>query len=221
MPSVQWKKAVYGQPWYPGETVITGIGQGYMLTTPLQLATATSAMAMRGYEVLRPRFLRATRKQNQLEELASATAMPNISVENELYWDQVIDAMVEVAHKPNGTAFKIGKDAKYKIAGKTGTAQVFGLAEDEEYEEENLSKKLHDHGLFIAFAPVEDPKIAIAVIVENGGGGSKSAAPVARVVMDHYLLSKEELVETYGANYDSTKEYVSQSPAALASALEQ
>ncbi len=220
MPSVQWKKAVYGQPWYPGETVITGIGQGYMLTTPLQLATATSAIAMRGYEVLRPRFLRATRKQNQLEELASATAMPNISVENELYWDQVIDAMVEVAHKPNGTAFKIGKDAKYKIAGKTGTAQVFGLAEDEEYEEENLSKKLHDHGLFIAFAPVEDPKIAIAVIVENGGGGSKSAAPVARIVMDHYLLSKEELVETYGANYDSTKEYVSQSPAALASALE-
>ncbi len=220
MPSVQWKKAVYGQPWYPGETVITGIGQGYMLTTPLQLATATSAIAMRGYEVLRPRFLRATRKQDQLEELASATAMPNISVENELYWDQVISAMVEVAHKPNGTAFKIGKDAKYKIAGKTGTAQVFGLAEDEEYEEENLSKKLHDHGLFIAFAPVDDPKIAIAVIVENGGGGSKSAAPVARVVMDHYLLSKEELVETYGAQYDPSKQNVNQSPTALVSVLE-
>ncbi len=221
MPSVEWKKAVYGQPWYPGETVITGIGQGYMLATPLQLAAATSALAMRGHEVLRPRFLRSTRKQDQLEEPASATAMPNISVENDLYWDQVISAMVDVAHKPNGTAFRIGKDAKYKIAGKTGTAQVFGLAEDEEYEEENLSKKLHDHGLFIAFAPVDDPRIAIAVIVENGGGGSKSAAPVARLVMDHYLLSKEDLVETYGAKYDSSHEFSDGTPAALASVLEQ
>ncbi len=197
MPSVQWKKAVYGQPWYPGETVITGIGQGYMLATPLQLATATSALAMRGQGV-RPRFLHATRNQNQEKELASATALPSIYVENDLYWDQVVAAMIEVAHKPNGTAFKIGKDAKYKIAGKTGTAQVFGLAEDEEYDEEKISKELRDHGLFIAFAPADEPRIAIAVIVENGGGGSKSAAPIARVVMDHYLLSKEELADIYG-----------------------
>jgi len=198
MPSVQWKKAVHGQPWYPGETVITGIGQGYMLATPLQLAAATGALAMRGQGV-RPRFLRAVRKPGHIEELAVATAMPVVSVESDLYWDQVISAMIDVAHKPNGTAYKIGKDAKYKIAGKTGTAQVFGLEEDEEYEEENVAEKLRDHGLFIAFAPAEDPKIAIAVIVENGGGGSKSAAPVARVVMDHYLLSKEELVEIYGS----------------------
>jgi len=197
MPSVQWKKAVYGLPWYPGETVITGIGQGYMLATPLQLAVSTSALAMRGQGV-RPRFLRAIRKHDHVEELASATAMPVVSIESDLYWDQVISAMIDVAHKPNGTAFKIGKDAKYKIAGKTGTAQVFGLAEDEEYEEENVAEKLRDHGLFIAFAPADDPKIAIAVIVENGGGGSKSAAPVARVVMDHYLLSKEELADIYG-----------------------
>ncbi len=196
MPSVQWKKAVYGQPWYPGETVITGIGQGYMLATPLQLAVATSAIAMRGHGV-RPRFLRATRKQDQLEELASSTAMPSVYVENDVYWDQIISAMIDVAHKPNGTAFRIGKDAKYTIAGKTGTAQVFGLAEDEEYEEENVAEKLRDHGLFIAFAPAEEPKIAIAVIVENGGGGSKSAAPVAKIVMDHYLLSEEELAEEY------------------------
>jgi penicillin-binding protein 2 len=196
MPSVQWKKAVYGQPWYPGETVITGIGQGYMLTTPLQLAVATSAIAMRGQGV-RPRFLHSTRSQDETPELAAITAMPSIELNSDLYWDQVISAMIDVAHKPNGTAFKIGKDAKYKIAGKTGTAQVFGLAEDEEYEEENVAEKLRDHGLFIAFAPADDPKIAIAVIVENGGGGSKSAAPVAKVVMDHYLLSKEELVATY------------------------
>ena len=107
--------------------------------------------------------------------------------------------MVDVAHKPNGTAYRIGKDAKYKIAGKTGTAQVFGLAEDEEYEEENVAEKLRDHGLFIAFAPADDPKIAIAVIVENGGGGSKSAAPVAKIVMDHYLLSGDQLSKIYHA----------------------
>ena len=204
MPSVQWKKAVYGQPWYPGETVITGIGQGYMLTTPLQLAVATSAIAMRGQGV-RPRFLHSTRGKDEAQELASITAMPSIDINSDLYWDQVISAMVDVAHKPNGTAFRIGKDAKYKIAGKTGTAQVFGLAEDEEYEEENVAEKLRDHGLFIAFAPVDDPKIAIAVIVENGGGGSKSAAPVARTVMDHYLLSKEELKVMYQAKDKALK----------------
>lgn len=193
IPSQEWKRRVYGQPWYPGETVITGIGQGYMLTTPLQLATATSALAMRGQGV-RPRFLRAIRKQGDVEEMAHATAMQTIDISNEYYWDQIISAMVDAVHKPNGTAYRIGKDAKYQIAGKTGTAQVFGLAEDEEYEAEKIEEKLRDHGLFIAFAPVDDPKIAIAVIVENGGSGSRAAAPVAKVVMDNYLLSKEELL---------------------------
>ncbi len=193
MPSQEWKKGMYGQPWYPGETIITGIGQGYMLTTPLQLATAASALAMRGQGV-QPRFLRAIRTQGNVEEMAHATAMPYIEVTNEYYWDQIISAMIDAVHKPNGTAFRIGKDAKYKIAGKTGTAQVFGLAEDEEYEEENIEEKLRDHGLFIAFAPANDPKIAIAVIVENGGSGSRAAAPVAKAVMDNYLLSKEELL---------------------------
>ena len=191
VPTQEWKRGAYGQPWYPGETIITGIGQGYMLTTPLQLVTATSAIAMRG-QGIRPRFLRAIRKDGE-EESVHATAMQTINVSNEYYWDQIISAMEDAVHKPNGTAYRIGKDAKYKIAGKTGTAQVFGLAEDEEYEEEKIDEKLRDHGLFIAFAPVEEPKIAIAVIVENGGSGSKAAAPVAREVMDHYLLSKEEL----------------------------
>lgn len=193
VPTQDWKRGVHGQPWYPGETVITGIGQGYMLTTPLQLAVATSAIAMRGQGV-QPRFLRAIRKQGDVQVMAHATAMPYIEVNNDLYWDQIISAMVDVVHKPNGTANRIGRKAKYKIAGKTGTAQVFGLAEDEEYEEENIAEKLRDHALFIAFAPADDPKIAVAVIVENGGSGSSVAAPVARIVMDNYLLTKEELV---------------------------
>ena len=193
VPSQEWKRAAYGQVWYPGETIITGVGQGYMLATPLQLATATSALALRG-QGIQPRFLRAVRKQGEVEETAHATAMQSIDISNEHFWDQIISAMVDAVHKPNGTAYRIGKDAKYQIAGKTGTSQVFGLAEDEEFEEENIDKKLRDHGLFIAFAPVDDPKIAIAVIVENGGSGSRVAAPIAKVVMDNYLLSKKELL---------------------------
>ena len=193
MPSQEWKRNAYGQPWYPGETIITGIGQGYMLTTPLQLAVAASTLAMRGQGV-QPRFLHSVRKQSGAEEIAPIMGMQTIDVSNEYFWDQIISAMQDVMHKPNGTAYKIGKDAKYQIAGKTGTAQVFGLAEDEEYEVENIEEKLRDHGLFIAFAPIDDPKIAIAVIVENGGGGSSSAAPVAKKVLDNYLLTKEELL---------------------------
>ena len=192
MPSKEWKREVYGQPWYPGETIITGIGQGYILTTPLQLAVATSAIAMRGQGV-KPRFVRAIRKQGNVEEVVHTSAMQTIEFSKEYFWDQVISAMVGVMHKPNGTAYRVGRDAKYKIAGKTGTAQVFSLGEDEEYEEEKIEEKLRDHGLFIAFAPVDEPKIAIAVIVENAGSGSKTAAPVAKAVMDHYLLSKQEL----------------------------
>ena len=193
MPSQEWKRAAYGQPWYPGETIITGIGQGYMLATPLQLAVATSVVATRGLSV-RPRFLRARRNQNEIEDLPPESLIYSVPISNDVYWDQIISAMVDAVHKPNGTAYRIGIDAKYEIAGKTGTAQVFGLSEDEEYEEENVDEKLRDHGLFIAFAPVDDPKIAIAVIVENGGSGSKAAAPVAKKVLDNFLLSKEELL---------------------------
>ena len=114
--------------------------------------------------------------------------MQSINVSNEYYWDQVISAMVDAVHKPNGTAYKIGRDAKYKIAGKTGTAQLFSLAEGEVYEAESIAEKLRDHGLFIAFAPADDPVIALAVLVENGGGGSSVAGPIAREVIDHFLL---------------------------------
>ena len=193
IPSQEWKRAVHGQPWYPGETIITGIGQGYMLTTPLQLAVATSVVAMRGQSV-HPKFLLSKQKKGVVEDTPPQTFTYSVSVANEMYWDQVISAMVDAVHKPNGTAYRIGQNAKYKIAGKTGTAQVFGLSEDEEYEEEEIEEKLRDHGLFIAFAPVDEPKIAVAVIVENGGSGSRAAAPVAKKILDNYLLSKKELV---------------------------
>ena len=188
LPSREWKRKNRNQRWYPGETVISGIGQGYMLTTPLQLAMFTSVMANRGYRP-RPHLLLQTRdsKSNDVHVVGSQIAHA-VKVRRKVYWDQIIQAMTDVVHKPNGTAYRIGLNSKYKIAGKTGTAQVFGLKEDEKYDESKIARHLRDHSLFVAFAPADDPKIAVAVLVENGGHGSTTAAPVARKVMDHYLL---------------------------------
>jgi penicillin-binding protein 2 len=113
--------------------------------------------------------------------------LDNIVPNLESNWQSVIDAMADVVHGPKGTARRIGVGATYRIAGKSGTAQVFGIAQNEEYDAEKVDKKLHDHALFIAFAPVDNPRIALAVLVENGGGGSKVAAPIARKMMDHYF----------------------------------
>jgi penicillin-binding protein 2 len=113
--------------------------------------------------------------------------LETITINNQQHWDQVIAAMTDVVHSARGTARRIGKDSPYRIAGKTGTAQVFGLKEEEKYDAEAIAEKLRDHALFIAFAPVEEPRIAVAVIVENGGGGGSVAAPIARKIMDAYL----------------------------------
>ena len=188
MPSREWKRSARGEPWYPGETVITSIGQGYMLTTPLQLAVMTAYVANQG-QAYQPRFVRAKRQAGEAEfQPLEPVALPAVTVRNERFWSTIQQAMVDVVHGPTGTARRVGRDAPYKIAGKTGTAQVFGIGQDEEYEEDKLPKRLLDHALFIAYAPAEDPQIAIAVIVENGGSGSSAAAPVARKVMDAYLL---------------------------------
>jgi penicillin-binding protein 2 len=175
MPSPEWKRSARGQPWYPGETVITSIGQGYMLTTPLQLAVMTAYIANHG-AMYQPRFVRATRPAGTLKfKDEQLRPMPRVKVDDESYWQAIEQAMVNVVHASNGTARRIGSDATYKIAGKTGTAQVFGIAQDEEYDKETTSKHLQDHALFIAYAPVENPKIALAVVVENGGSGSGTA----------------------------------------------
>jgi penicillin-binding protein 2 len=195
IPSREWKKRSRGQPWFPGETIITGIGQGYMLTTPLQLATATSTLATRGKRTV-PRLLRAKKNPGfEHFEPYPTLQLDPVQIEQNEFWDQVVSPMIDVAHKINGTAYKIGRDAKYRIAGKTGTAQVFGLKQNERYDADTLDRKLHDHALFIAFAPAEDPKISVAVVVENGGSGGKVAAPVARKVMDYYLTGEVQYVE--------------------------
>lgn len=193
LPSTEWKRRARGEAWFPGETVITGIGQGYMLTTPLQLAMMTATIAMQG-KVFQPRFVRATRIPGELSfSMIDPKPLPPIKIRQPSDWQEIHNAMVNVVHASNGTARRIGFDAQYQIAGKTGTAQVFGIGQDEEYDAEKIDKKLRDHALFIAYAPAENPTIAVAVIVENGGSGSSAAAPVARKVLDAYLL-KEDLV---------------------------
>jgi penicillin-binding protein 2 len=187
MPSRDWKRKTYNESWYPGETLNIGIGQGAILATPIQLAVATAVIANRG-NVLRPRFFDHARAPLSEETIVSGEkeVLHSISISEE-NWERIIDAMHDVIHAPNGTARRVGADARYQFAGKSGTAQVFSLAEDEEYEADKLAKELHDHALFIAFAPVNDPKIVVSVIIENGGGGSANAAPIARLLFDDYF----------------------------------
>ncbi|MDN5872028.1 MAG: penicillin-binding protein 2 [Nitrococcus sp.] len=192
LPSKQWKRRVKGKPWYPGETVNTGIGQGYLLTTPLQLAYATALLANRGQPIV-AHLARASRAPGQ----SKLTAVPllrapgaAIALTAPEHWDQVTQAMVAAIHGPHGTARSVGAGASYVIAGKTGTAQVFGLEHVADVREEDgtIAEELRDHALFIAFAPADAPRIAVAVVVENGGSGGAVAGPIARQVMDAWLL---------------------------------
>ena len=187
LPSREWKRRTQGIAWYPGETLNTSIGQGTFLVTPLQLSSSTAALSKKGKR-FRPHLVRAI-GYNQVEgqrELATELA-GQYHVIKALNWEHIRNSMINVVHGERGTARGINRGINYRVAGKTGTAQVFGIAQDEEYDEETVSEKLRDHALFISFAPAEDPRIAVAVIVENGEHGSTVAAPIARQVMDAWL----------------------------------
>ncbi|MDE1989601.1 MAG: penicillin-binding protein 2, partial [Betaproteobacteria bacterium] len=187
-PSTEWKQKRYKQDWYGGETVISGIGQGYILTTPLQLAQAVATLANNGV-MMKPHLVHAIRDR-------ATGSVREIPPENERTLplkqsdiDFVRDAMEDVM-KPGGTAAQAGAGAPYLIAGKTGTAQVVGVRQGEKYNEGRTSERNRDHALFIAFAPADKPRIAVAVLVENGGHGGSTAAPIARKVFDYYLLGR-------------------------------
>ena len=191
LPSREWKRANFKNPgdkvWFPGETVITGIGQGYMLTSPLQLATATAIIANRG-EYHQPHLIKRVGKAYQIDFNDEAKHYTAVKARKE-NWDEIIASMESVVHGKNGTARHISNDLTFQMAGKSGTAQVFTLGEDQEYDAEELAERLRDHSLFIAFAPIKNPEIAVAVIVENGGGGSSVAAPIASQVIQAHLAS--------------------------------
>ncbi len=189
LPSQQWKMQRFNQKWFTGDTISVGIGQGYMVTTPLQLAHATAIIA-NGGTVFKPHLVQHIQesRSNQIasvppQVLASLTFKP----ENLAH---VKAAMVDVV-RPGGTAARAGADAPYSFAGKTGTAQVVAIKQGERYVESKVQERHRDHALFLAYAPTDNPTIALAILVENGGSGSGTAAPIARAVFDYYLLGKQ------------------------------
>jgi len=182
LPSRAWKKRNRKQAWYPGETLIAGIGQGFNLTTPLQLAHATAILANKGSAQSPSLVVKINDTKRQTKPITP------VKLNNNEHWDLMLSAMYDVVNGARGTARKIRIGAPYKMAGKTGTAQVFSIKQDEEYEEDKVVEHLKDHALFIAFAPAKNPQLAIAVIVENGGHGGSVAAPIARAIFDEYIL---------------------------------
>ncbi len=191
VPSREWKRNYFSdrdqKRWYHGETVIASIGQGYMLATPLQLAAATAALATRGKRY-RPHLVAAVEDALTGERsMIRPERQADVEISNEFYWDNIVEAMHDVMQGPQGTARAVGMGAPYQMAGKSGTAQVVSIAQDEEYDEEELEERQRDHALFISFAPLDNPRIAVAVIVENGSSGSGVAAPIAKSLMDEYL----------------------------------
>jgi penicillin-binding protein 2 len=178
--------------WYPGETLNVGIGQGYMSVTPMQLAQITARMAMRGGG-FRPHLVRGIQDPITLEtrEIAPEPLDPILN-KHKADWETVVYAMQQVTQTQGGTGFSVFKDAPYTVAGKSGSAQVAGLKQDEKVAptQESLPLHLRDHALFIAFAPADNPQIAVGLIAEHGGHGASVAGPVARQIMDQYLLGE-------------------------------
>jgi len=185
LPSRAWKLNARNQPWFVGETLLMGIGQGPFLATPLQLAVATATLAARG-RLIRPRVARAAEAPGSAVEHEFPVQVRQLPVSSR-HLDRMIESMGKVVRSRRGTAKGIRTNA-YSIAGKTGTVQVFSVKQKERYRESEVAEHMRDHALFVAFAPIEDPRIAVAVLVENGGHGGEVAAPVARRVMDRYLL---------------------------------
>jgi len=180
-PSREWKRTVRKQAWYPGDTVNMSIGQGDVLATPLQLAVMASTIANHGVRY-RPQFIK------QIGDTVHEPIIEEVIDTKPEYWDAIAEGMAEVMHGTRGTARRAAERSEYRMAGKSGTAQVVAIAQNAKYNSAALQERHRDHALFIAFAPVEDPQIAVAIMLENAEGGSSQAAPVARAVMDAHLL---------------------------------
>ncbi|MEL7939296.1 MULTISPECIES: penicillin-binding protein 2 [Pseudomonas] len=185
MPSREWKRATRRQVWFPGETLILGIGQGYMQSTPLQLAQMTALIANHG-KWIRPHLARTVDGQPPVDP----EPMPDIDLREPGNWELIDSDMQQVVHNARGTAHKVGAASVYRIAGKSGTAQVVAIKQNERYDRSKLNERNRDHALFIGFAPADNPQIAVSVMVENGESGSGVAAPVLKQVMDAWLLDE-------------------------------
>jgi penicillin-binding protein 2 len=224
MPSVEWKRARYNQPWYTGETLSVGIGQSYWTVTPLQLAQAMSILVNKGH-IKVPHLLKATKEvvltptennDEAMERTEHIVEMPidekpPIELTKKEYWDIVLDGMHNTVQKFGATGYSAFKGSKYDAAGKTGSAQTANIGQDEKYDAETTQENQRDNAMFVAFAPYENPEIVVAVAIENvaKGGGGTNAAPVARQIMDQYfgnriIVSKNKHPhheKTYGEQY--------------------
>ncbi|MDE0308477.1 MAG: penicillin-binding protein 2 [Acidiferrobacterales bacterium] len=190
LPSKDWKRKTLNESWYTGETLITGIGQSYFSVTMMQLAYATSIIANRGKQYKSQLIYRTVDVNTSQETIYEPELLGKVDI-SQRHFETVVRDMVEVVHGKKGTARAIGHDAPYTIAGKTGTVQLVQRAQDTEWDESKVASKHWPHGIFTAFAPAESPKIVVAVVVENGKSGS-AIAPIARQVMDHYLLKTSQ-----------------------------
>lgn len=193
MPTREWKMSRHRTPWYQGDTIPVGIGQGYWTSTPMQIAKATSVLVNHG-KVIAPHLLRSTLNNGEAlnkQQLSALETAPPIDEVPQRYWDIAINGMRLVNHGKKGTARRSFTHLKYVSAGKSGTAQVFGLAENQVYNADELAEHLHDHALFTGFAPVDDPKLVVTLVLENAGGGSSNGAPVVRKIFDRAILGKE------------------------------
>nr|WP_113864677.1 peptidoglycan DD-transpeptidase MrdA [Brenneria salicis]NMN92247.1 peptidoglycan glycosyltransferase /cell elongation-specific peptidoglycan D,D-transpeptidase [Brenneria salicis ATCC 15712 = DSM 30166]RBP67583.1 peptidoglycan glycosyltransferase /cell elongation-specific peptidoglycan D,D-transpeptidase [Brenneria salicis ATCC 15712 = DSM 30166]RLM32430.1 penicillin-binding protein 2 [Brenneria salicis ATCC 15712 = DSM 30166] len=185
MPTREWKQRRFKKPWYQGDTIPVGIGQGYWTATPIQMNKALTTLINDG-QIKTPHLLYSTRENGVIVPFRQAEHQ-QIGDIHSGYWEVAKDGMYGVANRPNGTARKSFEDAPYKIAAKSGTAQVFGLKENETYNAQKISEHLRDHKLMVAFAPYSDPKVAVSIILENGGAGP-TVGTITRQILDHILL---------------------------------
>mgnify|MGYP001637124558 CR=1 FL=1 len=194
MPSREWKRATRRQAWFPGETLILGIGQGYMQSTPLQLAQATALIASKG-KWIRPHLAKTIEGVPPVDP----DPVPDIVLRDPSNWTKVNHGMQQVVHGARGTARVAGVGAQYLIAGKSGTAQVVAIKQGEKYDRSKVQERHRDHALFVGFAPANNPQITVSVMIENGEAGSRVASPVVRKVMDAWLLGEDgKLKPEYG-----------------------
>ena len=195
LPTKTWKRAVRSASWFPGDSLNLSIGQGFLSATPLQLATMTMVMANKGkwHQIRMIKSIDGT-EVSAIEQInrSQPVILEDVKLRRSSDWERLHKAMEDVMHGRMGTARRSGADSTYRIAGKTGTAQVKGIKQDEEYDAEKIAERLRDHGLFVGWAPAKNPAIVIAVVVENGGGGSSAAAPLARQLFDTYLLDQDD-----------------------------
>lgn len=218
-PSREWKRAAKGQAWYPGDTVNMAVGQGFVLVTPLQLAVMTATIANRGTRY-RPQLVK------QIGNEPQAPIIENKLETKTEYWNAIFEGMAEVMHGARGTARKAAERSEYRMAGKSGTAQAVGIAQNAKYNSGLLQERHRDHALFVAYAPVDNPQIAVAVMLENAEGGSSQAAPVARAMLDAHLLGyylkPDEFVPPLGFHHAAiikrANQYIAERNAALEAA---